>query len=490
MRTRTAAELAAMIQSAGVACAVAGNGEVIVGPDVIIDSRQASPGALFVALPGEQADGHDYLSQAARAGAAAAITSREVDAPIVQLVTADALSGLTALASRLHAEARARGLRTVAVTGSAGKTSTKDLLAQVLCAAGPTVSPVGSFNNEIGTPLTVCQVGDETAYLVSEMGSRALGDISHLCEIVRPTASIVLNVGTAHLGEFGSREAIAQAKGEIVEALDADGWAVLNADDPLVDAMAARTHAHIARFTVGSANQPEAELVVRADDLVADDLDRFAFTLTVVDSARRGELAAPDGPAGRVQSARVQLRVLGRHQVTDAAAAATAALAVGVPLETVAQALSQATPRSPWRMELHELLSGAAVINDAYNANPDSMTAALRTLAAIADRRRATYPGARAIAVLGDMLELGEDAADLHHRVGVLAAELGVDEVLAIGEFATQMAAGAGGRGQVVGVDSAAASLRLRPGDVVLVKASRGMRLEQVADQLVREVER
>ncbi len=484
MRTRNAAELAKLIEAGGSSCRVVGDAQVLVGPDVVIDSRKASSGALFVALPGEHVDGHEYLRQAAQAGATAAITAHEVaGAPLVQLVCESAgpnlaQQGLTALARSLHAQARASGLLTVAITGSSGKTSTKDLLAQVLAADGPTVSPLGSFNNELGTPLTVCQIDEGTRYLVSEMGSRAQGDIAHLCSIVTPSASIVLNVGTAHLGEFGSREAIARAKGEIVEALDADGWAVLNADDELVDAMSARTQAHIARFTVGTAREPEAELVVRAHDLAADDLARFGFILTVTD------------PAGRDESARVQLRVLGRHQVIDATAAATAALALGVPLATVVDALNRATPRSPWRMELHELPSGAAVINDAYNANPDSMSAALRSLASIADHRRAAFPDARAIAVLGDMLELGAGSADLHFRAGALAAELGIDEVVAIGEFAADLAAGAsqaGGRGRIVTIESAADSLALQPGDVVLIKASRGLRLERVADQLVAE---
>ena len=481
MKTRSAAELARLIEAGGSSCRVVGDAETLVGPDVVIDSRKVSPGALFVALPGEHVDGHEYLPQAAESGAAAAITSHEVAAALPQLVCESASSnpaqqGLTALARSLHTQARASGLLTVAITGSSGKTSTKDLLAQVLAAHGPTVSPLGSFNNELGTPLTVCQIDEQTRYLVSEMGARARGDVAYLCSIVKPSASIVLNVGTAHLGEFGSREAIARAKGEIVEALDADGWAVLNADDALVDAMSARTQAHIARFTVGTAHEPEGDLVVRAHDLKADDLARFGFTLTVSD------------PSGRDESAQVRLRVLGRHQVIDATAAATAALALGLPLATVADALSRATSRSSWRMELHELPSGAAVINDAYNANPDSMAAALRSLASIADHRRASFPAAKAIAVLGDMLELGPGSADLHFRAGALAADLGIDEVVAIGEFADDLAAGAsqaGGRGRIVTVESAANSLDLQPGDVVLIKASRGLRLERVADQLV-----
>ncbi|MGI5952577.1 MAG: UDP-N-acetylmuramoyl-tripeptide--D-alanyl-D-alanine ligase, partial [Brooklawnia sp.] len=360
------------------------------------------------------------------------------------------------------------------ITGSAGKTSTKDLLAQLLAAHGATMAPVGSYNNELGTPLTVCQVDDQTRYLVSEMGSRAKGDIAHLCSIVQPDASIVVNVGSAHLGEFGSQQAIAAAKGEIIQALQPDGWAVLNADDRLVDAMAADTDARIARFTVGP-RPISADLVVRAEDLVPDELDRFAFNLT----ASRGT---------DQQQARIQLGLLGRHQVTNAAAAATAALAVGLRFDLVAQVLNQATVRSPWRMELHELPSGAALINDAYNANPDSMAAALRTLAAIGDRRRASQPRARITAVLGDMLELGPQSPELHRQVGELAANLDIDEVIAIGQYAADLAAGAvqaGGQGRAASAESVAESLELASGDVVLVKASRGLRLERVADALV-----
>lgn len=480
MKQRSLAELAALISAGDATVELHGDPTTPVGPDVVIDSRAVSDQALFVALPGDNVDGHDYLSAAARSGAAAALTSRRVEAELPQLVCQEgAQAGLTALARSLHRQARAAGLKTAAITGSAGKTSTKDLLAQILAAHGPTIAPVGSFNNELGTPLTVCGTDDETRYLVSEMGSRARGDVALLCSIVQPDASVVLNVGTAHLGEFGSRQAIAQAKGEIVEALEPDGWAVLNADDPLVTAMAGRTRARIARFTVGG-REVTAELVVRAHDLVADDLDRFGFTLDV-QGARQGRT-------------HVQLRVLGRHQVANAAAAATAALCLGVPLELIAEVLNRATPRSPWRMELHELPDGSAVINDAYNANPDSMAAALRTLAAIGDRRRQRYPQSRTYAVLGDMLELGPDSSDLHYQAGQLAAELDISEVIAIGEFAADLAEGAtreGGRARMATVESAAQSLELAPGDVVLIKASRGLRLERVADQLIGgEVER
>ena len=475
MRTRNAAELAKLIEAGGSSCRVVGDAEVLVGPDVVIDSRKASSGALFVALPGEHVDGHEYLPQAAQAGATAAITAHEVAAaPLVQLVCESAgpnpaQQGLTALARSLHAQARASGLLTVAITGSSGKTSTKDLLAQVLAADGPTVSPLGSFNNELGTPLTVCQIDEGTRYLVSEMGSRAQGDIAHLCSIVTPSASIVLNVGTAHLGEFGSREAIARAKGEIVEALDADGWAVLNAADPLVAAMASRRRARVAWFA--DAGEPEGgDLRVWASDVVADDLQRFSFTLHA-DGAVTG-------------SEPVALGVLGRHNVANALAAAAVALAAGCDLPGVAEALTSARPQSRWRMELVTRADGLAILNDAYNANPDSMAAALTSLAGL---RR---DGGRVVAAVGDMLELGDTSAQAHRAVGELAARLGVDEVLAIGAFGNHVidaVAAGGGRGQYLeGKDELTRHLRasLGPRDVVLVKASRGLALETVAEAL------
>ncbi|WIY81649.1 UDP-N-acetylmuramoyl-tripeptide--D-alanyl-D-alanine ligase [Propionimicrobium sp. PCR01-08-3] len=479
MRTRSLQQIAELVEAGGQPCQAVGDPGTPIGPDVLIDSRETTDGALFVALPGERVDGHDYVAAAAELGAHAAMVTHRVDAPIAQLICPDAQQGLTALARSLHARARADGLQTVAITGSAGKTSTKDLLAQILAAAGPTVSPEGSHNNELGTPLTVCQVDPTTRYLVSEMGARAIGDIAYLTSIVHPTASVVLNIGTAHIGEFGSQDNIAKAKGEIVEALDADGWAILNADDPRVDAMVSRTRAHIAKFSLAADAGPiDAELVVRARNLTADDLDRYSFTL---DCSRPGARQAGE-------SAKVRLRVLGEHQVSDAVASATAALALGLDLETVATALSEAGARSRWRMELHELANGAAVINDAYNANPESMAAALRTVAAIGVRRRQRNPGARTMAVLGDMLELGEVSGKLHFEVGELAARLGYTEIVAVGAFAEDLAQGArsaGGSSRVAEARDAADSLNLQSSDVVLVKASRGLRLEKVAEQLI-----
>lgn len=436
------------------------------GPDVVVDSRLVTPGAVFVALPGEHADGHDFVDAAARAGAAAALVARVVDADVPQVVCADPLAGLWGLAREVVARATSAGLVVVGVTGSSGKTSTKDLIAQVLEPAGPTVAPPGSFNNEIGAPLTACRVDADTRFLVSELGARGPGHIAELCAVVRPTIGAVLNVGHAHLGEFGSVAGIAAAKGELVASLDADGWAVLNADDPLVTAMASRTRARIAAFSARG-EPADAALRVWATDVAPDALQRYSFTLNAA------------GAAGG--SAPVTLRGLGEHQVANALAAAAVGLAAGLGVADVAAALASAGTRSPWRMELAERADGLAVLNDAYNANPDSMRAALGALAGL--RRR----GGRLVAALGDMLELGEASASEHHALGAHAATLGVDEVVAVGRFGADVVAGfasGGGAGRYFGTkDELASYLRATTGgdDVILVKASRGLALEAVA---------
>lgn len=448
-----------------------GDPQTRVGPDVVIDSRAATRGCLFVALPGEHADGHDYAAAAVEAGAAAILGTRRLPLPVPQLLVTDAAAGLARLATSVVAAAVAGGLVTIGITGSSGKTSTKDLLAQVLAEAGETVAPVGSFNNEIGVPLTATRVGPGTRYLVSELGARGQGHIRWLCGIVPPQVGAVINVGHAHLGEFGSVAAIAAAKGELVEVLPADGWAVLNADDELVAAMAPRTAARIAGFAVG-AEPALGDLRVWASEVTADALQRTAFTLHA---------------AGTVTgSAPVRLQVTGAHQVANAVAAAAVALSQGLTPESVAAALGRATARSHWRMELAERPDGGLVVNDAYNANPDSMAAALRTLASL---RR---PQGRVLAVLGDMLELGPGAAEEHRRIGALAASLGVDALIAIGGHAGDLAAGFGPGTMVVPdreVATDAAAAWLRPADVVLVKASRGLALETVAENLAAAAE-
>jgi UDP-N-acetylmuramoyl-tripeptide--D-alanyl-D-alanine ligase len=430
---------------------------------VTLDSRTVAPGDLFVAVAGERVDGHDYLPAAAAAGAVGALAAR-ADPALPCIVVADPVAALGRLAAAVHARLAAGGLRTLGITGSSGKTSTKDLLGQVLAAAGPTVSPPGSYNNDIGLPLTVLAADAATRYLVLEMGSRGPGHIARLCRVARPEIGVVLNVGSAHLGEFGSADGIAVAKGELVEALPPDGTAVLNADDPRVIGMAPRTRARV--LTTGRGDGAD----VRATGVALDDTGRAAFTLAA---------AGEEHP--------VHLRVVGEHQVANALSASGAALAAGMAPADVAAALSAAGPRSRWRMEVDRRADGVTVVNDAYNANPESMRAALAALAAL--------PGERRIAVLGAMGELGPGAAAEHERLGRDAAAAGVDLVVAVGADAVGIASGAVAAGRRPGEESvhvpdraaarALLSERLRPGDVVLVKASRSYGLELLAADLL-----
>jgi UDP-N-acetylmuramoyl-tripeptide--D-alanyl-D-alanine ligase len=446
---------------------LSGDGAAAVSGAVTVDSRTIGPGDLFVALPGERVDGHDFLGAAAAAGAAAALTTRP-DGALPCVVVDDAVAALGLLAAEVHRRLAGEGLVSVGITGSSGKTSTKDLLGQVLATEGPTVSPPGSYNNDIGLPLTVLSADATTRFLVLEMGSRGPGHIARLCRIARPDVGVVLNVGSAHLGEFGSAEGIAQAKGELVEALAEDGTAVLNADDPRVIGMAPRTVARV--LTTGRG--PGAD--VRAADVALDEAARARFTLAA---------AGEEHP--------VALRVVGEHQVANALSAAGAALAAGMRPAAVAAALSSAEPRSRWRMEVARRPDGVTVVNDAYNANPESMRAALAALTGL--------PGTRRIAVLGGMAELGPGAGEEHERLGRDAATAGVDLVVAVGADAVGIAAGAraaglsAGEGSVHVPDRAAArallSEVLRPGDVVLVKASRSYGLEKLAEDLLAEVD-
>jgi UDP-N-acetylmuramoyl-tripeptide--D-alanyl-D-alanine ligase len=428
---------------------------------VEFDSRAMTAGGLFLALPGERVDGHDFVAAALGNGAVGSIVTRPVDGPAI--VVEDGFAALAALAGAVIR--RLPDVTVIGVTGSSGKTSTKDLLAQVLAGAGPTVAPPGSFNNELGHPYTVLRATPETRYLVLETSARGIGHIRYLTQIAPPHIGVVLNVGSAHLGEFGSREAIAQAKGELVEALPADGVAILNADDHLVAAMAARTAARV--LTVGEV--PTAD--VRAEQVSLDALGRPSFVL--VSGAARADVA---------------LRLVGGHHVGNALAAAAVALECGLPLTTVAAALSAATATSRWRMELTERADGVLVINDAYNANPESMRAALKALASVARSRRTG--GGRSFAVLGEMAELGPDAAAEHDALGRLAVRLDISRVVAVGQRARPIQHGAALEGSwngesswVPDVGAAIALLRaeLRAGDVVLVKASRAASLERVA---------
>jgi UDP-N-acetylmuramoyl-tripeptide--D-alanyl-D-alanine ligase len=422
----------------------------LVGADAVvagaaIDSRLVTGGELFVPVVAER-DGHDFVGAAVAAGAAAYLRSRPVDvgAPGGAEVPAVEVADTGAALSALGAHARDRlPDRVVGITGSVGKTSVKDLLAAALAARWRTAASPGSFNNELGVPLTLLDAAGDSEAVVVEMGARGVGHVAALCAVARPTVAVVTRVAAVHTETFGTLDDVARAKGELVEALPATGMAVLNAGDPRVAAMAARSAARVVTFGAGGE--------VAAEDVVLDD-----------DLRPRFRLVSPWGCAA------VRLGVRGAHMVDNALAAAAAALVCEVPLAGVAEALAGAG-LSRWRMDLVRLGSGAHLLNDAYNANPTSMAAALRALAALPARRR--------VAVLGVMAELGPSSDAEHRAAGALARELGV-EVVAV-------AAPAYGGTDVADLAGAVAALGpLGEGDAVLLKGSRVAGLERLADML------
>lgn len=472
MLTTTAREVA-RITGGRLGAATTGSEEVTGAARV--DSRRVGPGDLFAAFDGEQVDGHDYVPAALAAGAALSLASREVEGPCV--IVEDVERALSDLARTQLERARTEreDLVVLAVTGSAGKTGTKDMLGAILAEAGPTIAPPGSFNNELGLPLTVLGLDAATRFLVLEMGARGIGHIAHLTDIARPDISLVLNVGTAHLGEFGSVEAIGRAKGELVEALRPEGRAVLSAEDPRVAAMASRSQAPVVTWGIGTGD-------VRAKDLDLDDSARASFTLVVPEGLT--DLTDHPIPAG---SSPVALELIGEHQAANALAAATAALLAGIARQDIAAALGRAHAVSGQRMERAELPGPITLINDAYNANPDSMRLALRTLAHMGRERRT-------IAVLGEMLELGEDTVRLHDEVGRLAVRLNIDQLIVVGEGARAIHNGAclegsfGGESMHVATGEEALAVletTMRPGDIILLKSSRDAGLRELGPQLI-----
>ncbi|WP_152361718.1 UDP-N-acetylmuramoyl-tripeptide--D-alanyl-D-alanine ligase [Microlunatus speluncae] len=448
--------------------------------DLTVDSRTVKPGSLFVALPGERVDGHDFVATAWAAGAALALVEHPVDGDGPQLVVPAPLLALGRITRHLVDKSRADGLRVVAITGSQGKTSCKDLVAQLLEPTAPTIAPLGNLNTEIGVPLTVARVEPQTRFLVAEHGARGVGHIAYLCELTPPDVSVVLNVGSAHVGEFGSVEAIAQTKGELVEALTEDGTAVLTADDPLVWAMRDRTKGRVIAAGVG--HDPGTDRAVWATRLSGDRAGHYGFTL-------HARLPETEGDG------QVRLRMIGRHQVGNAVSAAAAALAVGVPFPDVVERLSAAEPRSRFRMELSERSDGVLVLNDAYNANPESMRAAIDALTELAAGRAQQWPDARVWAVLGDMLELGEVADSEHRAIGRYAAQRGVQRLIGVGEYGPVYVGAARKAGlaeatAATDADEAVQLVEAEPGDTVLVKASRGLALDVVADAILTAEER
>ena len=443
----------------------AGPGLTVTGP-AVVDSREVTAGALFAAIAGARSDGHDFAGAAYAAGASAVLGSRPVDGPCV--VTGDVVTALTTLAELVRSRLSPV---VIGLTGSVGKTTTKDLLAQILEREAPTVATARSFNNEIGLPLTVLRADRETRYLVLEMGAAKPGDITHLVRVARPQIGLVLNVGPVHVLTNGGIEGIAKEKAEMVRHLPAaaqGGCALLNADDERVAAMARQTPATVMFYGSGSA------AAVQARDVTLDPAGRASFTLRT-----------PTGDAP------VRLRLLGEHQVANALAAACTATAVGVPADRIGAALSGAVPRSQGRFQITERPDGVTIIDDAFNANPVSTRAALRTLGAMA-------AGRRMIAVLGEMKHLADETIHHHAAIGALAGEVGVAVVVTVGEGAGPDALAAAARQAGVSVHAvpdrdAAAQLvmeALRPADVVLVKASSAVGLSAVAAALAEPTRR
>lgn len=456
---------------------------------VEFDSRKVTPGGLFLALPGARVDGHDFAATATEAGAVAVLAARPVGVPAVvvtptgrsdsnaDIYAHDTDGSVKAVVDALAALARAvvtrlPELRVVGVTGSAGKTSTKDFIATVLSMAGDTVAPPGSFNNEIGLPHTALRCTEATRYLVAEMSARGIGHIAHLARITPPRIGAVLNVGSAHLGEFGSRENIAQAKGELIEALPTaaeGGVAVLNADDPFVASMAPRTQARVVTFS--TANPPARGADYWATELSLDDVARASFTL----NTSRGSWP-------------VTLQVFGEHQVSNALAAAAVAIEAGIDESTVITGLASHAAASAHRMDVRTRPDGVTIINDSYNANPDSMRAGVAALAYTASARTESHSWA----VLGQMGELGDDAVEAHRALGGELAKYHIERLIAVGDNPNcralgEQAAALGVKTYAVADADAAVELlrqQIRRDDVVLVKASNTDRLWRVAEGL------
>lgn len=469
---------------------------------VVTDSREATAGSLYVAKPGENADGHDFVGAAFDRGAVLALVEREVadaagtDYPAV--VVEDTVLAMGALAAeavrRIRASRAAAGaaFTVVGITGSAGKTTTKDLLAGIFAAAGAegaTVAPQGSYNGEIGVPLTVFKADFDTRYLVIEMGATGIGHIQYLADMVRPEIGVVLGVGSAHAGEFGGVENIAVAKGELVEALPAGGTAVLNLDDSRVAAMATRTRARVLGYTsraagTGQDNTIQAD-VAQADVVRAADVDLNAdghpeFELYLPADVTDGK--AEQGPTRH----HVAAKLIGAHHMANLLAAAAAAHAAGIPGAQIAASLSAQTAASRWRMERTERPDGVTVINDAYNANPESMRAALRTLAELGRGRR-TW------AVLGAMLELGPDSIREHMAVGTQVVRLNISRLVVVGREARSLYVSAVNEGswgdECVFAETADEAYELlqaelQPGDLVLFKSSNGIGLRHLGDRI------
>jgi UDP-N-acetylmuramoyl-tripeptide--D-alanyl-D-alanine ligase len=428
--------------------------DVTVSEAAVINSSEAIPGSLFLAIKGERVDGHDFVADARTHGAALTLSTKSVEGP--HIVVTDVVVALGKLAQ--HVRSNLLNLTVIGITGSQGKTTTKELMASILSAAAPTVAPHGNFNNEIGAPLSLLHCTEATKYCIVEMGARHKGDIAHLCTIAQPNIGVVLKVGTAHVGEFGSIEAIAETKSELISSLSAEATGILGTYDAFTPKMAALHKGKNLTFGEG------AECDIRATDI------------EIREGRAHFDLVTPEGRSA------VGLRIVGLHQVANALAVASVATVLGFSLDQIASGLSTAESQAKWRMEINELPS-LVLINDAYNASPEAMAAALQTLVHFAQER-----GGESWAFLGKMNELGESSDADHAGVGTLASELGIDHLVCVGapQYGANITAGSATTVHLCAdkAEALVVAAHINPGDVALVKASRSEKLEELADSI------
>ncbi len=428
--------------------------DIEVSQRAFLSSGQCIEGSIFLAIKGERVDGHDFAADAFSRGAVLAITSKEIAERCI--VVPDVTVAVSALATSLRI--RLKDLTVIGITGSQGKTTTKELLAEILSSTAPTISPQGNNNNELGVPITLLQCTDETKYCVVEMGARHQGDIAALAQIAKPNIGVVLKVAAAHLGEFGSLEIIAKTKSEMISSLSPDGIAILGQYDSMTSAMSSLHSGKV--LTFGETTTSD----IRATDI------------EIREGRPHFDLVTPEGRSS------VALRQYGTHQIANALAAAAVAHALGFTSDQIAGALSTAEVHARWRMEVRNL-DDLVIINDAYNASPDSMSAALKTLAHLSQER-----GGESWAFLGNMRELGESSAQAHAEIGTLASSLGIDHLVTVG--AADYAAGISSDAQIAlhicgDKEEALSYLKyLNRGDVVLCKASRSDGLEEIAAKI------
>ena len=435
------------------------DGKQITSAIPVINSNKATNNTFFVAFVGSNVDGHDYIEDAISKGAQFALVSKDCLAPAIKVQ--DVRKALSNLA--IYVRSKLENLQVVGITGSQGKTTTKDLLKHILAVSGETVAPEESLNNELGVPLLILRCTKSTKYCIVEMGARHVGDISHLADIAKPHVGVVLTVGSAHLGEFGSRELIAAAKSELITSLSTGATAILGTYDEFTPKMVVPNG--VKRIFFGEKSTCE----VRAADV------------EVREGRAHFDLVTPDGRAA------VGLQLLGMHQVSNALAAAAVATALKIPIETISAALSTAEVSSKWRMEISQV-GEITLINDSYNANPESMAAALRTLALVSQES-----GGVSWAILGKMQELGESSAAEHAAIGRLVSEIGIDNLVVIGNkdyLADLRSIEDGGASEVQYFETKSDALSIvehfTPGDVVLMKASRSEEFNLLAD-LIKE---